>query len=117
MAFGLRRETGLMNDRSMCGEGPGVYEFIRLIDLLVQDILHLEAETVRTRYELSRYLPHPYDDNLRGEIVSDLSGRYSDDPAYQLYMKLMYNSQDPMESDKWVSHINNLAHGLSDNLD
>lgn len=103
-----------MHDGSICGNCPGMYEFIRLIDLLVKDIRHLESETVRARYELSRHLPHPYDEELLGNIVSDLAGRYSDDPAYQLYMKLMYDNRDSMESDEWANKIYRLAHGRQD---
>lgn len=117
MVCGSQKGVGRMYDGSSCGDCPGMYEFIKLIDCLVKDIRHLESETVRTRYELSRLLPHPYDEELRGDIVSDLAGSYSDDPAYQLYMKLMYNNQDPMESEEWASQINNLAHGRRDNED
>lgn len=103
-----------MCDRSACMGCPGMYEFIRLIDFLVKDIQHLKSETVRTRYELSLRLPHPYDEYLRGNIISDLAGRYSNDPAYQAYMKLMYDNRDPMDSDEWASHIHHLVHGQDD---
>lgn len=111
MVCGIRRGAEGMHNGSICGDCPGMYEFIRLIDCLVKDIRHLESETVRTRYELSRLLTYPYDNELRGDIVSDLAGRYGDDPAYQLYMKLMYDNRDPMESDEWASQIHRLAHG------
>lgn len=117
MVFGLRKGAEAMHDGNICGGCPGIYEFIRLIDYLVKDIEHLESETVRTRYELSRYLPHPYGEDLRGDIVSDLAGRYSEDPAYQVYMKLMHDNRDPMESDEWTSHISYLAHGRGDKED
>ena len=109
MACGLRKGAGGMHDSSICSGCPGMYELIRLIDCLVKDIRHLESEVVRTRYELSRHLPHPYDEELRGDIVSDLAGRYSDDPAYQLYMKLMYDigilwspTNGPVRSTAWL---------------
>ena len=35
----------------------GIYEFCQLIEYLIFDIQHLETEVVKTRYELSRYLP------------------------------------------------------------
>ena len=114
MVFELRKGAEAMHDGSICGDCPGMYEFISLIDCLVKDIQHLESETVRIRYELSRYLPHPYSADLLGDIVSDLAGRYSDDPAYQVYMKLMYDNRDPMESDEWASQIHRLAHGEHD---
>ena len=111
MVCGIRKGAEVMYDGSICGDCPGMYEFIRLIDCLVKDICHLESETVCTRYELSRHLPHPYDDELRGDIVSDLAGRYGHDPAYQVYMKLMYDNRDPMQSDEYASQIRRLAHG------
>ena len=74
----------------------------------------MESETVRTRYESSRHLSHPYDEYLRNGIISDLAGRYGNDPAYQAYLKLMYNNRDPMESDEWVEYIQRLAHGQDD---
>ena len=90
------------------------YEFSQLIDDLIKDIQHLESETVRTRYELSRHLTYPYDEYLRSDILSDLGRRYSDHPAYQVYIQLLYNNQDPMETDAWCDHICRLAHGHDD---
>ncbi|KNZ40148.1 hypothetical protein [Acetobacterium bakii] len=90
------------------------YEFCQLIDDLIKDIKHLESETVRTRYELSRHLECPYNEYLRSDILSDLARRYSDNSAYQIYIQLLYNNQDPMESDEWCEHIYRLAHGHDD---
>ena len=90
------------------------YEFSQLIDDLIKDIQHLESETVRTRYELSRHLQYPYDEYLRSDILSDLGRRYSDHPAYQVYIQLLYNNQDPMETDAWCEHICRLANGHVD---
>ncbi len=90
------------------------YEFCQLINELIEDIKHLESETVRTRYELSRHLQYPYDEYLRSDILSDLGRRYSDHPAYQVYIQLLYNNQDPMETDEWCEHICRLANGHVD---
>lgn len=90
------------------------YEFCQLIDDLIKDIQHLESETVRTRYELSKYLEYPYDEYLRSDILSDLAGRYWDNPAYKVYIQLLYNNQDPMETDEWCEQIYRLAHGHDD---
>lgn len=89
-------------------------EFCQLIDDLIKDIKHLESETVKTRYELSRHLEYPYDEYLRSDILSDLARRYNDHPAYQVYIELLYNNQDPMETDEWCDHIYRLAHGHND---
>lgn len=91
-----------------------LYDFCQLIDYLIKDIQHLESETVRTRYTLSKYLESPHDEYLREEILSGLAGRYWDHPAYKVYIKLFYNNQDPMDTDEWVNHIINLAHGRED---
>ena len=68
-----------------------------MIDALIEDIKHLESETVRTRYELSRHLNYPYDEYLRSDILSDLGRRYSDHPAYQVYICLLYTSPSPRD--------------------
>jgi hypothetical protein len=82
-----------------------------LVDLLVKDIMYLEEEVVKTRYSLSTHLKPPYDKLLREDILSNLSGQYNDSPAYQTYIMMLYNSQDPMESGGRVRHMNNLACG------
>ncbi|MBF4691588.1 hypothetical protein [Fusibacter ferrireducens] len=91
-----------------------LYEFCRLIDCLIKDIQHLESETVKTRYTLSKYLEPPYDEFMRSDILSGLAGRYYDHPAYKIYIQLLYNNQDPMDSDEWVDHITNLTHDHDD---
>ncbi|MDO9493758.1 hypothetical protein, partial [Acetobacterium sp.] len=64
--------------------------------------------------QLSRHLKYPYDEYLRSDILSDLGRRYNDHPAYQVYIELLYNNQDPMETDEWCDHIYRLAHGHND---
>lgn len=86
------------------------YDFCKLIDQLIKDIQHLESEVVKTRYQLSNHLDEQERTCLRCDILSNLGGRYSGTPAYDEYVQLFYNSQDPMESDEWVTHICNLAH-------
>jgi hypothetical protein len=79
--------------------------------MLIEDIRHLEEEIVQTRYELSQYLPKPYDDYLRADILSNLAREYSDNPAYRKYLKLLHHDLDPMESEEWAERIHKLAHG------
>lgn len=104
----------MLNLEKICNDCNYLYEFCKLVDALVKDILHLESETVHARYELSRYLDKPYDEYLRSDILSNMAGRYSDNPAYQVYIQLYHDNLDPMESDEWVEHIMNLAHGDED---
>ena len=99
-----------VNDFDDYHAGPD--DFIHLIDCLVKDIIHLESEIVRTRYELSRYLKYPYDELMRSDIFSNLSARYDSNPVYQLYINLLYDNQDPLASDEWLKHIQNLANGI-----
>lgn len=91
-----------------------LYDFCQLIDYLIKDIQHLESEIVRIRYTLSRHLEAPDGEFMRSDILSGLAGRYHNHPAYQPYIQLYYNNQDPMQSDEWVNHIWNLAHGYGD---
>ena len=107
----------MLETDELCESCDILYELFHLVDYLIKDIQHLETETVRTRYELSLYLKNPYDEFLRRDIFSNLAGRYSDNPAYQLYMKLNYNNQDPMDSKEWVNHIWAVAHGAKEETD
>lgn len=81
------------------------FEFCKLIDALVMDIQQLEVEIVSLRYDLSKYLPYPNNEHLRGDLLSNLSGRYDENRAYQLYMKLLHNGQDPMEGQDYVKTL------------
>jgi hypothetical protein len=90
-----------------------VYEFCILIDYLIQDIQHLESETVKTRYKLSLNLTPPYREYVRSEILSDLARRYYEYEAYGIYLELMHDNNDPMESDDYVKHLLQLAKGTS----
>jgi hypothetical protein len=91
-------------------------DVFRLIESLIYDIQHLESEVVRTRYELSKYLPEKERNLLRSDILSNLGGRYASDPAYDVFVREWYNGTDPMDSDEWVEHIWRLAHGEESDL-
>lgn len=86
------------------------YEFCKLVDSLIMDIQHLEKEVVKLRYELSGYLSAPEREALQCDILRDLAGRYAGTAAYDTYIQLFYNNQDPMASDEWVRSICTLAH-------
>jgi len=94
-----------------CNDCDILYQFCKLVDVMIEDIQHLEAETVRYRYALSCYLPDPEKINLRSDILSNLAGCYCWSEAYQQYMQLFYNKQDPMDSDTYVEHMIRLAQG------
>ena len=94
-----------------CTDCDKSYQFCRLIDAMIKDIQHLESETVRYRYALSNYLPKHEKECLRSDILSDLACRYYWSEAYQEYIRLFYDNQDPMETDVYVNHMIRLAHG------
>lgn len=99
----------------MCNQSPGyleTFDFCQLIDYLIQDLKHLEVEVVKTRFELSQYLPAPHDESLRSDILSDLAGRYGDHPAYQRYIELMHDNIDPLDDTEWVKCITDAVHGI-----
>jgi hypothetical protein len=93
-----------------------IADYFRLIEALIADIQHLESEVVRTRYELSRYLPAKERELLRSDILSNLGGRHTSNPAYDVFVREWCNGTDPMDSDEWVEHILRLAHGEESNL-
>lgn len=98
--------------RMNCVYCDAFYEFCELIDSLVNDINHLEAELVSTRYELSLYLKEPHNEFLRSDIFSSLGRRYSGNDAYDEYVKRFCHNQDPQESDEKVEHMWKLSRGL-----
>jgi len=101
----------MVDSNQSCGDDNCLYDFCLLIDLLVKDIMYLEDEVVKTRYDLSTHLEYPYNICLQSDILSDLAARYSDNLKYKTYMKLLYANQDPMESDDRVVHLLMLAGG------
>jgi len=94
-----------------CDNCKCIGDFCMLVDSMVKDILHLESEVIRVRYQLSQYLPHPFDKRLRDDILSDLSGSYYDHDAYGEFVKLAHGGKDPMEAREWNSHVRELVSG------
>lgn len=92
------------------------YDFCQLIHYLIQDIQHLETEVVRTRFQLSRYLPELDRINMQADILSDLAGRYEDHPAYLQYIDLYHSNLDPLNSDEWTNHIITVSRGKDSTL-
>jgi hypothetical protein len=101
----------MIDQSQYCNDVDCLFNFCQLVDLLVKNIMYLETEVVKTRYELSSHLKPPYSDHLRSDILSNLAGQYTDNTAYQIYIKLMYDNHDPMESDEHVRHLISLAYG------
>lgn len=74
-----------------------IQTFLELVDTLITDIKHLEAEVIQTRYELSCCLEPGYTDNLRSGILSNLAARHYSNLAYQEYNRIYYDGGDPMD--------------------
>jgi hypothetical protein len=103
----------MINLDEACVDCSVLYEFCKLVDALVADVIHLEAELVSTRYELSKHLKEPYNDFLRSDIFSSLGARHSGNEAYDAYVELFCDNQDPMEANEKEEHMWKLAHGLA----
>lgn len=103
----------MRNLDEMCIDCSVFYEFCELVDALIKDVIHLEAELVSTRYELSQYLKEPYNEFLRSDIFSSLASRHSGNEAYDAYVEYFCGNEDPMEEDEKVEHMWKLAHGLA----
>ena len=86
----------------------------KLVDILIKDIQHLEAECVRARYQISKHLDAPEDEYYRSNILSGLRTPYYDSLAYQAYMALYYDGGDPLSFKEWTSVINRPAKGHKD---
>lgn len=86
------------------------FYYLQLIDYLVKDIRQLELETIRLRYELSKWLPD-YDGLLiRSDIYSGLAGRYDWQKAYASYVALYCNGIDPLDNESYSGQMRAMAH-------
>jgi len=105
------------NSAAHCAESDEcelILSFCQLVDIMVKDIQHLEAECVRARYQNSKHLDAPEDEYYRSNILSGLKTPYYDSLAYQMYMALYYDGGDPLSFKEWTSAINRLAKGYED---
>lgn len=91
-----------------------INSFCELVELMVKDIKHLEAECIRTRYQLSRYLDFPANEYYRSDILSDLRSPYEHNLAYQMYMAIYYDGGDPFSFKEWLLTVENLRKGRDD---
>lgn len=102
-----------------CPEADGcelIQSFLELVDALIIDIKHLEAEVIRTRYELSCHLEPGYADSLRSDILSNLASRHYGSMAYQEYTRICYDGGDPMDFKDYLDSIRNLTKGIDDEM-
>lgn len=109
---GNEPDYSLMEDN--CTDCRELRDSYLLIDLLVEDILKLEEEMVRWRQALLRYLVPIDAQNLKSDIYDNLACRHSDNKSYQTYLKMLYNEQDPMESDEHCQMLQRLQEGTDE---
>ena len=103
----------MLNCKEACADCHVLIEFCKLVDALNNDVIHLEAELVSTRYELSQYLKEPHNEFLRSDIFSSLGARHSGNAAYDTYVQLYCFNQDPMEAEEKNRFMRELARGLA----
>ncbi|MCQ2511632.1 MAG: hypothetical protein MJ116_14340 [Lachnospiraceae bacterium] len=96
-----------------CDECTQLEELCTLVDCLVNDIVLLEEEMVRWRAALYPYLSPEDADCLRSDIFDNLAERHTDEDTYQLYLRVMNRTTDPMESE---DHLETMKR-LRDNRD
>lgn len=85
-------------------------KFYDLTDGLIKDIQHLEKTVVSLRYSLSKLLPDHNGLMLRCDILSELAGRYYENPAYQQFIEAYHDGVDPLECDSYSKQLLKLAH-------
>ena len=95
------------------GEAGDCYDVdsFQLISNLIEDIQLLSSEVVRLRYLLSWHLSKEDGETIRGEIVGDLHGGYSDYSAYRHFVSEYCDGYDPLESERFCGHLAKLSKG------
>ena len=102
-------------DEYNCSDGCEVVSrFCHLVDRMVKTIQELELECIRTRHELSKRLEQPVGEYLKEDILSNLGDRFFDDPAYRLYMSLLYDGGDPMNFKAFLDLVEETRRGEHD---
>ena len=84
-----------------------IASYMELIDAMVRDIQHLKAETIRARYELSKWI-------TTVDILSNLNMPHYDSMAYQQYVSTYYDGGDPLSFKEYVDSMVQLAQGIDD---
>ena len=82
-----------------------ISDFLALTDAMVTEIMRLEEEVVRWRKAIMKFLSKDWADGLDQDIFSGLSRTFYDLNAYKLFMNLMHDGRDPLESEE---HFNTM---------
>lgn len=101
----------LLDEVNCANTCEAVIALCELIDKLIVDVQFLELECISTRYLLSQYMAEDEGELLRMDILSHLTGRYSGEPAYELFKTIMYSGGDPMEFRDYLVKVQKACKG------
>lgn len=87
------------------GDCDMVCNFLKLTDEMVKTILELDEGPLRWRQAPLKYLPPEWTEGLWQAIFNNTSRDFEGNPAYELYVRLSCNGQDPQQeaSSKYYS--------------
>ena len=91
-----------------------ILSFMQLVDAMVKDIQHLNAETIRARYKYSQLVDPDKEWVTSLDILSDLDMPHYDSLAYQEYIVRYYDGGDPMSFKTYIDSMAKLAMGIDD---
>ena len=91
-----------------------VCSFLKLTDEMVKTILELDEELIRWRQALIKYLPTEWADGLQQDIFNNTSHDFEGDPAYDLYVRLVCDGQDPQQDTSKIARLYRLAKGTDE---
>ena len=101
----------LLDEVNCADTCEAVIALCELVDKLIADIQFLELECISTRHLLSQYMDKEEGELLRMDILSHLTGRYEDNPAYELFKIIMYSGGDPMEFRDYLVKVREACNG------
>jgi len=90
------------------------FEFYKLINSMVEDILMLEEDLVRWRKALIPHLTKANAEGLQDDILDGLARNYEGIPAYDMFMQEYCNNKNPMENDEHCELMIRLRQGIDE---
>ena len=103
--------SDLLDEVNCADSCEAVIALCELVDNLIKEIQNLELECISTRYLLSEHMDEDDGALLRDDILENLSRRFRNDPAYELYRNLMYDGGDPMEFHNYLIKVRDARNG------
>ena len=105
------RNDDLLDEINCVDSCEAIISLCELVDNLVKEIQHLELECISTRYLLSQHMDEEPGKLLQMDILENLGRRIRDDPAYMLYLNMMYDGGDPMEFRDYLVKVRKAKEG------